>query len=180
MDPTNPLSVKSMVRFLKEDRKAVIFPEGRITTTGSLMKIYEGPGLIADRAGATVLPIAIDGAQYSAMGYLGERIRFPKIRMQVLAPETLDIDPSLQGHERRKAAAACMQDLMYKVSFACYDYEKTVFDAVLQSCGSVRRQPGHSGGHKAGAVYLQAVADARVYPRRRFAQGYATGGSGSV
>ncbi len=135
MDPTNPLSVKSMVRFLQEDRKAVIFPEGRITTTGSLMKVYEGPGLIADRAGATVLPVAIEGAQYTAMGYLGERIRFPKIRMQVLAPEKLDIDPSIQGHERRKAAATCMQDLMYKVSYACFDYEKTVFDAILQSAG---------------------------------------------
>ena len=135
MDPTNPLSVKSMVRFLQEDRKAVIFPEGRITTTGSLMKVYEGPGLIADRAGATVLPISIDGAQYTAMGYLGERIRFPKIRMQVLAPEKLEIDPSIQGHERRKAAAARMQELMYRVSFTCYDYEKTVFDAILQSAG---------------------------------------------
>ena len=135
MDPTNPLSVKSMVRFLQEDRKAVIFPEGRITTSGSLMKIYEGPGLIADRAGATVLPVAIDGAQYTSMGYLGERIRFPKIRMQVLAPEKLEIDPSIQGHERRKAAAARMQELMYRVSFACYDYERTVFDAILQSAG---------------------------------------------
>ncbi len=135
MDPTNPLSVKSMVRFLQEDRKAVIFPEGRITTTGSLMKVYEGPGLIADRAGATVLPVAIEGAQYTAMGYLGERIRFPRIRMQVLAPEKLEIDPSIQGHERRKAAATCMQDLMYKVSYACFDYEKTVFDAILQSAG---------------------------------------------
>ena len=135
MDPTNPLSVKSMVRFLQEDRRAVIFPEGRITTTGSLMKVYEGPGLIADRAGATVLPVAIDGAQYTSMGYLGERIRFPKIRMQVLAPEKLEIDPSIQGHERRKAAAVRMQELMYRVSFACYDYEKTVFDAILQSVG---------------------------------------------
>src|SRR3972149_11863403 len=34
MDTTNPLSVKSMVRMIKEDKKAVIFPEGRITVTG--------------------------------------------------------------------------------------------------------------------------------------------------
>ena len=87
MDPTNPLSVKSMVRFLKNDRKAVIFPEGRITTSGSLMKIYEGPGLIADRSGATLLPIAIDGPQLTSFGYLGQRRKFPKIRLTVLAPE---------------------------------------------------------------------------------------------
>ena len=135
MDPTSPLSVKSMVRFLKEERKAVIFPEGRITTTGSLMKIYEGPGLIADHANANVLPVAIEGAQFTPLGYLGERIWFPRIRMQVLAPEKLEIDPSIQGHARRKAAAMKMQDLMYRLSFACYDYEKTVFGAILQSAG---------------------------------------------
>ena len=141
LDPTNPLSVKSMVRFLREDRKAVIFPEGRITSTGGLMKIYEGPGLIADRAGATVLPIAIEGPQYTTFGYLGERKRFPRISMKILAPETLAIDPSLQGHARRKAAAAQMQDLMYRLSFACYDYKKTVFDAILQAvaCFGPRR-----------------------------------------
>ena len=133
LDPTNPLSVKSMVRFLREDRKAVIFPEGRITSTGSLMKIYEGPGLIADRAGATVLPIAIDGPQHTAFGYLGERKKFPRISIRVLAPEKLEIDPAIQGHARRKAAAAQLQRLMYRLSFACYDYEKTVFDAILQA-----------------------------------------------
>ena len=133
MDHTNPLSVKSMVRFLQQDRKAVIFPEGRITSTGGLMKIYEGPGLIADRARATVLPVAIDGPQYTALGYLGERMKFPRVSMRILAPQRLDIDPSLQGHARRKVAAAQMQALMYRVSFACYDYRKTVFDAILQA-----------------------------------------------
>lgn len=135
MDPTNPLSVKSMVRFLQQDRKAVIFPEGRITTSGSLMKIYEGPGLIADRSGAAVLPVAIDGPQYSASGYLGERRTFPKIRMKVLPPERIEVDPSIQGQERRKTAAALMEDLVYRLSFSCYDHDKTVFDAILEAAG---------------------------------------------
>ena len=133
MDPTNPLSVKSMVRYLQEDRKAVIFPEGRITTSGGLMKIYEGPGLIADRSGATVLPIAIDGPQYTASGYLGERRKFPKFRLRILAPEKIEVDPSIRGQARRKSAAALMQDLMQRLSFACYDYDKTVFGAVLEA-----------------------------------------------
>ena len=140
MDPTNPLSVKSMVRFLQGDRKAVIFPEGRITTTGSLMKIYEGPGLIADRSGAAVLPISIDGPQFTKYGYLGERRRLPKIRLKVLAPEKIEIAASIQGQRRRKIAAKKMQDLMYRLSFACYDYDKTVFEAILEATAKFGKQ----------------------------------------
>src|SRR5690606_41937285 len=60
-----PISVKGLTQYLKEDRKAVIFPEGRITVTGALMKVYDGAGLIAEKSGATVLPIRIDGTQYT-------------------------------------------------------------------------------------------------------------------
>lgn len=137
MEPTSPLSVKSMVRFLQEDNKVVIFPEGRVTVTGALMKVYEGPGLIADRAAAAILPIAIDGAQHSGFAYLegngGKFLRFPRISLRILPPEKIVVDPSLQGGRRRRAAAAALQDVMHRLSFACYDYDKTIFTAVLEA-----------------------------------------------
>ena len=43
----------------------MIFPEGRVTSTGKLMKIYEGPALIADKCDAEILPICLDGVQFS-------------------------------------------------------------------------------------------------------------------
>ncbi len=33
MDPSNPFAVKSLIQYLSQNRKAVVFPEGRITQT---------------------------------------------------------------------------------------------------------------------------------------------------
>ncbi len=136
MDPANPLSVKSMIKFLQQDKKAVIFPEGRITVTGVLMKIYEGPGLIADKADAAILPVSIEGAQYSHAAYLhqsGYTQRFPRITLRFLAPEKITLPADVQGHERRRQAAKRMQEIMYQLAFAATDYHRTVFSALLDA-----------------------------------------------
>ena len=54
MDPTNPLALKQLITELKNNQKCIIFPEGRITVTGSLMKVYEGAGVVAVNAGAEI------------------------------------------------------------------------------------------------------------------------------
>ena len=130
MDPNSPLSLKSMIRYIRDNRKAVIFPEGRITTTGTLMKIYEGPALIADKADAMILPVAIDGAQLSPFSYLKDRghvKRFPRITLTILPPCKMDISPDLSGHARRKEAALRLEKLMLHLQFVTYDYRKTLF-----------------------------------------------------
>ena len=136
MDPASPLSIKSMIKFLKQDNKAVIFPEGRITITGSLMKIYEGPGLIADKSNAMILPVAIDGAQFSPYSYMkghGRIVRFPKIKITVLPPERISINPALGGHDRRNAIALNLQDIMNRLTYSSFNYRTTIFDALLHA-----------------------------------------------
>ncbi|MFO1131263.1 MAG: 1-acyl-sn-glycerol-3-phosphate acyltransferase [Hyphomicrobiales bacterium] len=63
--PPTRMALRVLVDELKKGRKVVIFPEGRLTVTGALMKVYEGPGAIAQMAGARVLPVRIDGALYT-------------------------------------------------------------------------------------------------------------------
>ena len=67
-DVQSPYAVKRMVEAVRDHgRKLMIFPEGRMTRTGALMKIYEGAALVADKSHAKIVPISIEGPQFSRL-----------------------------------------------------------------------------------------------------------------
>jgi len=136
LNPTNPYSLKSLIRYIQQDKRAAIFPEGRITVTGSLMKIYPGPGLVADKSGAMVLPIRIDGAQYTPFSRLRGRVRlrwFPPITLTIMPPRRLEVPAEIHGRERRRVAGKLLADLMTEMMFATSNYRRTVFGALLDA-----------------------------------------------
>ena len=136
MDPTNPLSTKSLIKYLQQDHKAVIFPEGRITMTGSLMKIYQGPGLVADKSGASLLPVRIEGAQYTPFSHLRGRVRlrwFPRITLSLLPPRNITLDRNLRGRARRNVVARVLADIMTEMIFSTSNYHRTLFTALLDA-----------------------------------------------
>src|SRR5258708_6996449 len=82
----------------------VIFPEGRLTITGSLMKVYDGAAFVAAKTGATVVPTHIDGAGRSYFGRLAGIYPlklFPKITITVLPPRTIAMPDLPSSKERR-------------------------------------------------------------------------------
>jgi len=136
MDPTNPFSLRALIKYLNQDNRVVIFPEGRITTTGALMKIYNGPGLVADRSDADILPVRIDGAQYTPFSRLRGVVRlrlFPKITITLLPPRKLKAPENVHGRERRNFAGKLLTDIMNEVIFSTSDYKRTLFQAVLDA-----------------------------------------------
>ena len=144
LDPANPLSIRSLIRRVEKGGCVVIFPEGRITVTGSLMKVYHGPGLVAERSRATIVPIRIDGAQYTPFSRLRGRVRlswFPKITLNVQPPRCLYIDPALTGRVRRERAGNVLADLMSELMFETANMEQTLVERLLEA----RRI--HGGSH---------------------------------
>ncbi|MGR8933579.1 MAG: AMP-binding protein [Gammaproteobacteria bacterium] len=136
MDPTNPLSLKALIQHLKQNRKAIIFPEGRITVTGSLMKIYDGTGMVADKSEAMILPIRLDGAEYTHFSRLRNLVRlrlFPKITINVLPPTRLKIAAEIHGKERRKLSGRVLADMMTEMMFVTSHYRQTIFSALLEA-----------------------------------------------
>jgi acyl-[acyl-carrier-protein]-phospholipid O-acyltransferase/long-chain-fatty-acid--[acyl-carrier-protein] ligase len=133
LDQANPMTAKMMVDALKQGRPCMIFPEGRPTTTGALMKVYESPGMIADKAGAMILPIRIEGLEYSYFSMLGGVVRrrlFPKVILTVRPPERLCLPADIKGHKRRVAAGTQLYDIMERLPVDSIDY-KTILHHVL-------------------------------------------------
>ncbi len=135
LDQAHPMTAKAMVDALKHGRACMIFPEGRPTTTGALMKIYESPGMIADKADAMILPIRIEGLEYSYFSLLGGVVRrrlFPKVTLTALPPKKLCLPSDIKGHKRRVAAGTQLYDIMERLPVDSTDYE-TILHHVLST-----------------------------------------------
>jgi len=136
LDPTKPLATKSLIRAVEQGRQCVIFPEGRITVTGALMKIYEGPAMIADKAKATILPVRLDGPQFTPFSRLRGKLRlrwFPKITITLEPPQEIRLAAEVKGRQRRREIGRRLYDVMSTMIFTTADTEKTLFEALVDA-----------------------------------------------
>ena len=137
IDPTKPLGTRHLINAVKDGQSLVIFPEGRLTVTGGLMKVYDGTAMIADKADAPVIPVRIDGPERSRFGYLNRyqtrKAWLPRTRVTILPPVRLDIDPALKGRARRQKAGARLQDVMVDSAVATAPIDQTLFEALVRA-----------------------------------------------
>ena len=139
VDSQSPYALKRMIEAVRDDgRKLLIFPEGRLTRTGALMKVYEGAALVADKAHARIVPISIEGLQFTPLGRMGGKLRlrwFPRLALNIrpavdLTPPDAD---ALTPRQRREAIGRALQDVMVDAVFRAKDTDKTLFAAILDA-----------------------------------------------
>ena len=115
IDPSHPMALKTILKLLKSGRSILMFPEIRSTTTGSLMKIYDGAALIAARTGAAVVPIRLQGLSHSCFGKLDcthPRRIFPAIRISVQAVTRIDAGNAVHAKLRRLQSGDALRAIM--------------------------------------------------------------------
>ena len=124
----------------KAGKALIIFPEGRITVTGSLMKVYDGAAMIADKADAEIVPVRIEGLEQTPFSRLSKgqvrRRWFPKVTVTILEPVRLTVDPELKGRKRRLAAGAALYGIMSDLVFRTTSTDRTVMQAVIQAAAT--------------------------------------------
>jgi acyl-[acyl-carrier-protein]-phospholipid O-acyltransferase/long-chain-fatty-acid--[acyl-carrier-protein] ligase len=137
MDPTRPLATRALANAVKGGQTVVIFPEGRLTVTGGLMKVYDGAAMIADKADAEVIPVRIEGFERSSWSYLTRgQIRkalFPKVVVTILEPVKLKVPAGLKGKARRQAAGAALGDIMVDSAVRTARFKRNLFDALIEA-----------------------------------------------
>lgn len=140
VDPTSPLAMKKVIKLLDDGQNVVIFPEGRITLTGALMKVYDGPGFVAAKTGATILPVRVDGAAESYFGRLSSdhpRKIFPKVTLTIMPTTSINIPTTnhhaaLTSKQRRRIAGEGMRNVMQNMLFQSQK-SRTLFEAFLDA-----------------------------------------------
>ncbi|HXQ84754.1 MAG TPA: acyl-[ACP]--phospholipid O-acyltransferase [Xanthobacteraceae bacterium] len=137
LDPLKPFSLRALISAVRDGNTLVIFPEGRITVTGSLMKVYDGAAMIADKSEAMVVPVRIEGPEATIFSRLKStqvrRRLFPRITVTVLEPVALKVDPEIKGRRRRQAAGAALYTIMSDMIFSTTSTDHTVVDALIEA-----------------------------------------------
>jgi acyl-[acyl-carrier-protein]-phospholipid O-acyltransferase/long-chain-fatty-acid--[acyl-carrier-protein] ligase len=140
VDPANPMAMKRVVRLLESGRPVVIFPEGRITLTGNLMKVYDGPAFVAAKTGATLLPVRLDGPVRSYFSRMrGPRRLFPRVTLTLLPPTTLPLSAAPSAQLRRHQAGEALRRLMQEMALA-RPFAPTLYGALCDAMATHGRK----------------------------------------
>ncbi len=135
VDPANPMAVKQIIRLVESGRPVVIFPEGRITTTGSLMKIYEGSAFVTVKTAAMIHPVIIEGATFSTLSRMHvdhPKRWFPRITLTYCTPTKLEVPDHLSAHDRRVKSGEAMRTLLQRCIYESRT-PNTLFGAFIEA-----------------------------------------------
>ena len=127
-------TVKGLVRAVRSGRPVVVFPQDRMTTTGSTMKIYGAAALIAARAGADVVPLYIQGtlhSRWAATSTRWPRRFFPRVTLLVQPSTRLQSRAGAGGVRRRQLSDDLLRILQQSMADATP--RRGLFEALIDA-----------------------------------------------
>ena len=136
LDTMNPYSLKGVIERVNRGASLLVFPEGRMTRTGSLMKIYEGTGFVAYKTGAKILPIHLGNTYSTIFSKKDGR------RRKIFAPISVTIGKTLEPIQledmppkrRKKRAAAIIYKALCDIAYEAANEPSTLAREFIRFC----------------------------------------------
>jgi acyl-[acyl-carrier-protein]-phospholipid O-acyltransferase / long-chain-fatty-acid--[acyl-carrier-protein] ligase len=118
IDPDSPYAVKHMAEFLEKGGRLVLFPEGRLSRTGTLMKLFDGTGFLLHKTGAKVITCYLRGAHRLPLSPNPNRKKwFPRVSVHfgdALKPPRIEHHSTAQS---RHILSEWLRDQMVRQQF---------------------------------------------------------------
>ncbi len=136
VDFTSPNSTKKIIRALDTYSHCMVFHDKQFVSNPSLMKIYEATALIVSKTNAKLLPVLIDGAQYSVFSYFHHKTKllmFPKISLNILPLQEVEDTGSVSAQEKRKFLASRLHSLMSELRYKAVDVDVSITEALVKA-----------------------------------------------
>ncbi len=118
VDTRSPYAVKHMAEYLKGGGRLVLFAEGRLSRTGTLMKLFDGTGFLIFKTKAKVITARLRGAEslpYSPNP--GSKKIFPEVTIHFSAPLTAPELGEISTGGARTRLTSWLRDLMVRQQF---------------------------------------------------------------
>jgi len=163
IDSMSPYSLKGVIEKVNQGTPLLIFPEGRITRTGGIMKIYEGTGFAAYKTGAKILPINLKNTFSTIFSKKqGKKKIFAPITMsigKVRAP--IDVE-GLLPRNRKKEAASIIYNLLCNTSYEARNKPSTLGYEFISACKKYPKRILYKDAAKTEVSYRKALTGAFI------------------
>jgi acyl-[acyl-carrier-protein]-phospholipid O-acyltransferase/long-chain-fatty-acid--[acyl-carrier-protein] ligase len=118
VDNTSAYAVRGMAEHLERGGKLVLFPEGRISATTDLMRIYDGAAFLVHRTGAKVITSYLRNAvRVKWVRHKGWTRWFPRVSAHFSAPLTAPSTAHLAHNVARQKLTQWLRDRMMLQQF---------------------------------------------------------------
>ncbi len=167
IDSMNPYALKGVIEKVNRGTPLLIFPEGRTTRTGGLMKIYEGTGFVAYKTGASMLPIYLKNGYSTIFSKKqGKRKIFAPLTMRIgKVHGPLDVE-GLLPRMRKKEAARAIYKMLCDLSYEARNEPSTLAREFIRICRENKKRILYKDATQAKVSYGKALIGAFLLGNR--------------
>ncbi|OGF49660.1 MAG: hypothetical protein A2231_00100 [Candidatus Firestonebacteria bacterium RIFOXYA2_FULL_40_8] len=166
IDPLNSYSLKKAIDFVNEGVPLLVFPEGRVTTTGNLMKMYDGAGFIAAKTGAFILPVNLKNTDRLLTSKAPNKKRiFSKIIMTIGKIQDPLVLTGVNGREKRQQASTKIYDMLANLKYEVNNQPVTLGKMFIDKCRENAKRPA-----------FMDISNKEITYKRSLTGGFALGG----